>query len=254
MSALALEAAERKDAEARTEAARQRTLTVEVEKKRFTREVLRVVTDGKLQLLEQTEIPSGGTLIGEFVLTERESYPELRRRLRELGREIGMPAEEVAGLVLAAGEAVTNALKHAEQGRAVVFLEHDRIMVRVSDAGPGIHPEHLPATVLQPGFSTKVSLGMGYTLMLGLCDRMWHRGANCKVDQSRGATSGPDVGSSGAVLLLRLSDEWSAIGSHAPPLPLFRHGGNAVPFPPPSALASRIRRSAGRVQPILPWM
>lgn len=173
MSALALEAAERKDAEARTEAARQRTLTVEVEKKRFTREVLRVVTDGKLQLLEQTEIPSGGTLIGEFVLTERESYPELRRRLRELGREIGMPAEEVAGLVLAAGEAVTNALKHAEQGRAVVFLEHDRIMVRVSDAGPGIHPEHLPATVLQPGFSTKVSLGMGYTLMLGLCDRMW---------------------------------------------------------------------------------
>ena len=32
----------------------------------------------------------------------------------------------------------------------------------------GIKPDDLPATILKPGFSTKVSLGMGYTLMLEL--------------------------------------------------------------------------------------
>ena len=35
-----------------------------------------------------------------------------------------------------------------------------------------LRPEDLPASILLPGFSTKVSLGMGYTLMLKLVDRV----------------------------------------------------------------------------------
>ncbi|MGV3719946.1 MAG: PAS domain S-box protein [Actinomycetota bacterium] len=173
MAALALEAAERREAEAKVDAARRRLLDVEREKKRFTREVLRVVTNGKLQLMEPAEIPIGGELIAEFSLTEPESYSRLRQVLREVAQGAGMPHEAVSGLVLASGEAVTNTLKHAVEGRATLWLDHDRITVRVSDEGSGIHPEQLPATVLQPGFSTKVSLGMGYTLMIGLCDCMW---------------------------------------------------------------------------------
>ena len=42
----------------------------------------------------------------------------------------------------------------------------------ISDRGPGIRPEDLPASILLPGFSTKISLGMGYTLMLKLVDRV----------------------------------------------------------------------------------
>ena len=47
------------------------------------------------------------------------------------------------------------------------------MQVRVSDRGPGIRAEELPATLFESGFSTKVSLGMGYTLMLQLADAIW---------------------------------------------------------------------------------
>jgi sensor histidine kinase regulating citrate/malate metabolism len=47
------------------------------------------------------------------------------------------------------------------------------LVVRVSDRGPGIRTEQLPATLFESGFSTKVSLGMGFTLMLQLADTIW---------------------------------------------------------------------------------
>ena len=71
--------------------------------------------------------------------------------------------------MLAVGEAVGNAIKHARQGSAEVGRGDDRIMVRISDGDA----ETLPASILQPGFSTAVSLGMGYSLMLELVDSIW---------------------------------------------------------------------------------
>lgn len=163
----------RKRAEEALEAARRSLLQAEVEKKQFTREVLRAVTQGKLHLVEPSEIPPGGRVVAEFSLTEPSSYGELRKRLREIEEQVGMSREHGEELVLAVGEAVTNSIKHATAGRATLAIDTDRIVARISDTGPGIRPENLPATVLQAGFSTKVSLGMGYTLMLQLSDCIW---------------------------------------------------------------------------------
>ena len=87
--------------------------------------------------------------------------------------DAGLADQGVYDLLLVSGEAITNAIKHATQGRCAVFATEDRIIVRVSDRGTGIQVENLPDTILTPGFSTKVSLGMGYTLMLQFADRVW---------------------------------------------------------------------------------
>jgi PAS domain S-box-containing protein len=164
---------QRRQAEDELEAARVRIFEAEVEKKRFTREVLRAITNGKLQLVDADDVPTEGQVVAEFSLAEPESYPLLRRRLKEVAQGAGMPAEHVDNLVLAAGEAVTNTIKHAREGRATISLDAERVIVRITDAGPGIHPDNLPATVLQAGYSTKVSLGMGFTLILDLGDCVW---------------------------------------------------------------------------------
>jgi anti-sigma regulatory factor (Ser/Thr protein kinase) len=84
-----------------------------------------------------------------------------------------MADEAVEDLVLAAGEAATNAIKYGSNGNCRIYRSADRVIARISDYGGGIRSEDLPASILVPGFSTKISLGMGYTLMLKLSDRVW---------------------------------------------------------------------------------
>lgn len=155
------------------ETARKRVLDAEVDKKRFTREVLRAVTQGKFHLVEAAEIPVEGRLALDLSLAPSGNYAVLRKQLRALAENAGMTPESAGDLVLAAGEAVTNAIKHATEGRCLVYESNDRVIVRVSDQGHGIRSEDIPAAVLERGFSTKVSLGMGYTLMLSLVDAVW---------------------------------------------------------------------------------
>jgi DNA-binding response OmpR family regulator/anti-sigma regulatory factor (Ser/Thr protein kinase) len=155
------------------ESAHQQILQSEADKKQFYREVIRCVTHNKFHLADNAEIPVDGQPILDMPLTEPTSYPTLRGKLHLIARDAGMDEPTADDLVLATGEAVTNAIKHAVEGCCSVFLTPDRIIVRVCDHGKGIRTEDLPATVLMPGFSTAISLGMGYTLMLELVDRVW---------------------------------------------------------------------------------
>jgi hypothetical protein len=69
-------------------------------------------------------------------------------------------------------EALTNALKHAGGGSYQVFARDDRVQVLVVDHGPGIDFRTLPKATLMAGYSTVASLGMGFAIMLQLCDRV----------------------------------------------------------------------------------
>lgn len=163
----------RKQAEQETEAARQRLLEAEIDKKRFYREVILAVTNGKFHLADTPEIPVPGQPTLDISLEDRTGYATARKELQEKAVAAGMAPDAAGDLVLAAGEAITNAVKHAVQGRCLVYESPGRLVVRVSDRGRGIRPDDLPGAVLRPGFSTKVSLGMGYTLMLTLTDELW---------------------------------------------------------------------------------
>jgi anti-sigma regulatory factor (Ser/Thr protein kinase) len=73
---------------------------------------------------------------------------------------------------VAYAEAATNALKHAGSGSCQLFRRGGTVQVAVSDTGPGIDFRLLPKATLLPGFSSAQSLGMGFTIMLDLSDRI----------------------------------------------------------------------------------
>ncbi len=152
-------------------------LDAEREKERFCREVVRCVTQGRLELVDADALPTPeAEPLLEVALdphVDSFGFQRLRRALMDRALEAGMPPDRADDLMIAAAEAAGNTVKHAVNGRARAWREGERFLVRVSDEGPGIRPENLPATLFKKGFSTRVSLGMGYTLMLSLVDRIW---------------------------------------------------------------------------------
>jgi anti-sigma regulatory factor (Ser/Thr protein kinase) len=155
------------------EAAHQKTLEAELEKKRFYREVIRAVTRGKFELVEREELPDLGEPLLALPVRTGAEYAAARRAIQERAEAAGMAEDRAIDLLLAASEAISNAMKHAERGCCELYLAEGTFIVRLTDQGAGIRPEDLAAAILRPGFSTKVSLGMGYDMMLDLCDRVW---------------------------------------------------------------------------------
>ena len=167
------EIVERRRAEAELAQAHRELAAAEEEKKRFYREVIRCVTRGKFHLVDPEAIPDPGEPGGDRPLEELRDEPLMRKALREFLTDAGMAKRDIEDLELAVGEAATNAVKHGTQGRCRFYRRGDDIVIRVSDQGTGIRAGDLPATLLLPGFSSAASLGMGYTLMLELVDRIW---------------------------------------------------------------------------------
>lgn len=163
----------RKKYETEVARAHQEVLEAALEKKHFYRDVIRSVTNDKLRLVDRSEIPNEGTTRMEGALETPEEDRAARKAVRTVATKAGMSQEDVQQLTLAVGEATTNTVRHATGGRFTIYTTDDRVIVRVADSGPGISTENLPATLLQAGFSTKISLGMGYTLMLQLVDRVF---------------------------------------------------------------------------------
>lgn len=164
---------ERRRAEELEQQAHLRALQDEVEKRYFARDVLCAVTQRKFLLVDRSEVPTEGRMVLDLPAENGPQYRQARHALETVALDAGMSEERTANLVLAVGEAIGNALKHATHGRCQVYLKEDAILVRVSDQGHGMRWQDLPATVLTAGYSTKISLGVGYTLMMKLADQIW---------------------------------------------------------------------------------
>lgn len=67
---------------------------------------------------------------------------------------------------------MTNAIKHAGAGKLCAAAYPGCLWAAVSDKGPGIAALTIPKATLRPGFSTKASLGMGYTIILDGSDKV----------------------------------------------------------------------------------
>jgi PAS domain S-box-containing protein len=151
------------------EAIRQRDLGI---REAYT-QVVAAVTGGKLVLVGMDEIVSelGDEVWNAGEIRSAWALSEARHRLSDTLAEFGdlRGADE---LVLAAGEAMTNALRHGGSARLRLLLMDGLFKVEVEDDGPGIDFANLPKATLIPGYSSTTSLGMGFTIMLAECDRV----------------------------------------------------------------------------------
>ncbi|MGQ9696566.1 MAG: ATP-binding protein [Armatimonadota bacterium] len=141
-------------------------LRAEEQKRQFYRDVVYAVTQGKLVLCEATDFPEPPEHGITAEVTQPSDITAARRLLRQWLAQNVPNVRDCDGVILAIGEAVTNAYKHAGGGVLRTWSESGRVYARVTDSGSGIEPGMLPMAMLMPGFSTKVSLGMGFTIML----------------------------------------------------------------------------------------
>ena len=137
-------------------------------------DVLDAVTGGKLILLAEPAFASelGLPLSDVLPIRSTEQMAEARRRIVDAA-ELRFPGRiRHADISSPVCEALTNALKHARGGTYQVFAKGDCVQVAIADDGPGIDFRTLPRATLVRGFSTAASLGMGFTIMLQLCERV----------------------------------------------------------------------------------
>lgn len=149
-------------------------LQEERKRQQFYRDTVSAVSRGKLRLMEADEVEAIWECGEELVLVPLVTPADVgaaRHATRSALRELGFSDERVFDMVTCVSEAATNAVKYGSGGwLAVRRTDEERIHVRVSDRGPGIDEHALPRALLQLGYSTTVSLGMGFSLMLDLAD------------------------------------------------------------------------------------
>lgn len=145
----------------------------EEEKRAFYRETIKSVTQGKLDLVPREEVQD---FLDTTEYTAEILHPAdvsaARAELESYYESKGLRGDILKLFLSGVGEAMTNAIKHAGAGRVHAGAGADCAWAAVSDAGPGIGALTLPGATLRKGFSTKLSLGMGYSIMLGSSDRI----------------------------------------------------------------------------------
>lgn len=146
----------------------------EAHKRQFYRDTIYSVTSGKLSIYENADLDPylrSAELVVD--LPDAGALAQARRKVAEYCSARGLAGEQMEAFIIGIGEAMTNAVKHASGGKVYAGSSEQSVWVGVSDLGPGIESLILPRAVLLAGFSTKPSLGLGYTIMLDVADEIF---------------------------------------------------------------------------------
>lgn len=135
-------------------------------------DVLDAVTGGKLILVTSDELEA--TLGEPFMPPSPLALPQDLSAARHSiqGAIEGLGLADLDSAMLAASEALTNAVKHGGGGEYSLHRSGDCLQIVVRDFGPGIDFRQLPKATLVQGFSTTSTMGLGFTIMLEVCDRV----------------------------------------------------------------------------------
>lgn len=139
----------------------------------FYRETIFSVTQGKLLISDPPDVT-------RYLARSRccadvdnaEEASRARSAVESFCVGAGLEGDELQEFMLAVGEAITNAVKHAGAGQVRAGLDDKNLWAAVQDEGGGIDSLILPRAALLKGFSTKPSLGLGYSIMLDVCDQV----------------------------------------------------------------------------------
>ena len=136
--------------------------------------VFSAVTGDKLVFVTNEEIEASlGDPVGELIeVSSFEELAAMRACLTDTLQQYFPHFQENGMVIVAVGEAVTNSVKHGGGGQVQVYVKGKFAQIAVTDFGPGIDFDILPKAALVAGFSTKQSLGMGFSLMLEICAKV----------------------------------------------------------------------------------
>lgn len=152
---------------------REAELSVERDKRRFYKETILAVTDGKFELCEPEDAAEWiNTPQLDIKVPGAEMMSYARRDVIKFCRECGLPQFESDEFEFAIGEALGNAVKHAGEGEVFAGIKGRKVWVAIVDHGTGIDTFSIPKVALLSGFTTKASMGLGYTMILKVCDHV----------------------------------------------------------------------------------
>lgn len=138
------------------------------------REAIAAVTGGRLHLVsgeDVDEMLSEGTELARGEAWQTHDVPQARRVVQEVLPVMDSRRRHAIALCLT--EALANALKHAGGGWWQARQLGDTVRIVVQDRGPGIKTSELARATLMQHYSTKNSLGCGFTLMLYYADYLY---------------------------------------------------------------------------------
>lgn len=137
-------------------------------------DVLDAVTGGKLILLTDEELAAqlGAPLAEAEEFLAPRDLSRARGAIARAAVDAFPDWAPAADIRTPVGEALVNALRHAGGGSYQLYARDGVLQVAVRDEGPGIDFRTLPHATLRRGFSTASSLGMGFTIMLQVCERV----------------------------------------------------------------------------------
>lgn len=134
------------------------------------RDVIFAVTQGKFLLIKKEEVNKykEGIVLCEGTIKNRSDIPICRTLARESLELEGFNKTTIMSWLLVLSEAITNIVKHAEEGKMTLIKDEKNQEIRfvIEDKGPGFALKNLPKMTLLAGYSTKNSLGQGFTLMM----------------------------------------------------------------------------------------
>lgn len=149
-------------------------ITHEDKEWKIYRDVLHAASQRKFLLIKDEELKeyiTGEVLCKEPVI-EKSDIPVVRNKAKEVLESCGIHRGKVASYILLISEGITNILKHAKDGRLTITKTKESLNIIIEDHGTGFPLDNLPYMVLTEGYSTKKSLGQGFTLMLKLTDQL----------------------------------------------------------------------------------
>lgn len=106
------------------------------------------------------------------MIEKPEDVGACRRLVEDILSGYSLKPKEIRQNLLAVSEAATNVVKHAGAGKFTVLHGSGLLKLVFSDRGPGMPFNKIPHLVFFAGFSTKLSLGFGFSLMYQCTDKL----------------------------------------------------------------------------------
>jgi HD-GYP domain-containing protein (c-di-GMP phosphodiesterase class II)/anti-sigma regulatory factor (Ser/Thr protein kinase) len=138
------------------------------------REVMFSVTEGKFVLISKEELEeiNHQKVIGPLPIESKGDVPLCRQQVQEVLTQLDIPGKISFQILLCTSEVVTNVLKHAVSGQMKINYVEGKLQIIVQDKGSGMDLAELPKSTLLSGYSSKVSMGQGFNLILKMMDRV----------------------------------------------------------------------------------